>query len=116
MATGLGAAVSEGDLVDFTQVDARPQALTETKVVLPRTALMTRATVDGYVILSALVNEKGGVDQVTVLRGLSPPRQGVEEACVEAVRQNRYKPAMKDGKRVKTWITVSLHIVIKVAP
>lgn len=115
-APGLRTTVAEGDLVDFTQVDARPQALTETKVVLPRTALMTRAPVDGYVILSALVNEKGSVDQVTVLRGLSPPKPGVEEACVDAVKQNRYKPAMKDGKRVKTWISVSMHIVIKAAP
>ena len=58
----------------------------------------------GYVILKALVNEKGGVDEVTVLRGLSPPRPGVEAACIEAVKQNRYKPAMKNGQKVKTWI------------
>jgi TonB family protein len=115
MAAGLGAEVSEGDLVDFTQVDTRPQLLTETKVVLPRAALITGVPVDGYVILSVLVNEKGGVNDVTVLRSLSPPRTGVDEACIQAVRQNRYKPAMKNGKRVKTWITVSMHIVIKAA-
>ena len=114
-APALGIAVAEGDLVDFTQVDTRPQALTETRVVLPRAALATRVPVDGYVILSALINEKGGVDEVTVLRSLSPPRPGVEEACVEAVKQNRYKPAMKNGQRVKTWMTVSMHIVIKAA-
>jgi TonB family protein len=114
-APGPSTAVAEGDLVDFTQVDTRPQALTETRVVLPRAVLTTRVPVDGYVILSALVNEKGGVDEVTVLRSLSPPRPGVEEACVEAVKQNRYKPAMKNGQRVKTWMTVNMHIVIKAA-
>jgi len=112
---GLGTGVAEGDLVDFTQVDAAPQALTEPKVVLPRVALVSRVPVTGNVILKALVNEKGGVDDVTVLRGFSPPRPGVNEACIRAVKQSRYKPAMKDGKRVKTWTTVTIQLRI-VAP
>jgi len=115
IATSPGTEVSEGDLVDFTEVDTRPQVLTEGTVVLPRAALMTRMPEDGYVILKALVNEKGGVDEVSVLRSLSPPRTGVDEACIEAVKQNRYKPALKNGQRVKTWVTVSIHIVIKAA-
>lgn len=112
MATGLGTGVAEGDLVDFTQVDAPPQVLTEARVVVPRAAAMPRASISGYVILQVLVNEKGGVDEVTVLRGFSPPRPGVDEACIEAVKQNRYKPAMKNEQRVKTWVTVTKQIII----
>ena len=112
MATGLGTGVAEGDLVDFTQVDAPPQVLTEARVVVPRAAAMPRASVSGYVILQVLINEKGGVDEVRVLRGFSPPRPGVDEACIDAVKQNRYKPAMKNGQRVKTWVTVTKQIII----
>jgi TonB family protein len=111
--TGLGSGVREGDLVDFTQVDVPPQNLVETKVTLPRTTMLTRSPVSGYVILRVLVNEKGGVDQAQVLRGLQPPRPEIDNACIEAARQNRYRPAMKDGKQVKTWITVTYHTVIQ---
>ncbi len=112
---GLGASVREGDLVDFTQVDAAPQVLTEGKVVVRSAAVLTRVPVSGFVILKVLVNEKGGVDDVVTLRSFSPSRPGVDEACIEAVRQNRYKPAMKNGQRVKTWITVTLQILIPAA-
>jgi TonB family protein len=112
MAGGLGASVREGDLVDFTKVDSPPQLLTESKVVVPRTAVVSRVPVSGYVILKVLVNDKGGVDDVEVLRPFAPARPGVDEACIEAVRQSRYKPAMKGGQRVKTWITVAKQIVI----
>ncbi len=111
--TGLGSGVREGDVVDFTQVDVQPQNLIETKVTLPRTVMLARSPISGYVILRALVNEKGGVDQAQVLRGLQPPRPEIDNACIEAAKQNRYRPATKDGKRVKTWITVTYHIVIQ---
>ncbi|MCJ7441232.1 MAG: TonB family protein, partial [Thermoanaerobaculaceae bacterium] len=104
-----GSGVVEGDLVDLTEVDVPPQTLVDTKVTLPRDA--ARAPLSGYVILRVLVNEKGGVDDVAVLRGFSPPRPGIDEACVNAVKQRRYKPAMKNGQRVKTWLTVKLNFI-----
>jgi TonB family protein len=109
---GVGIMVAEGDLVDSAQVDEPPQALAQPNVVLPRAALMTRVPITGSVTLRALVNEKGRVDEVKVMQGLPPPRLGVDEACVTAIKQNRYKPALKDGKHVKTWITVSIQIRI----
>ena len=110
---GLGSGVRAGDLVDFAQVDVPPRNLVETKVTLPRNMVFSRAPVDGYVILKVLVDEKGGVDEAQVLRGLQPPRPDIVNACIEAAKRNRYRPAMKDGKPVKTWITVTYHIVIK---
>ncbi|MDD5562077.1 MAG: TonB family protein [Thermoanaerobaculaceae bacterium] len=113
--TGLGSGVREGDLVDFTQVDVQPQSLVEAKVTVPRIAMLTRSVVSGYVILRVLVNEKGGVDDVQVLRPFQPARPEIDKACIEAVKQNRYRPAMKDGHQVKTWITVTKQIVIQPA-
>jgi TonB family protein len=98
--------VHEGDLVDAAEVDVPPQTLVETKVELP--LALARTPLSGYVILDVLVNEKGGVDDVKMVHAFAPPAPAVDRACIEAVKKNRYKPAMKGGKAVKTWMTVRM--------
>jgi len=110
VASTSGGAVHEGDLVDFGDLDTPPQKLVEGKVTLPRSATGFRSLAPESVILQALVNEKGAVDQVRVVRGFSMKRLGIDEACEDALKQYRYKPAMKNGVRVKTWITISFKI------
>ena len=46
------------------------------------------------------------VDEVRVLRG--EPRFGMNDAAVRAMKSARFAPAMKDGKRVKTWLLQSI--------
>jgi TonB family protein len=108
-AVGLGGLVQEGDLVEFTRVDTPPEVLVEERPALSRT-IAPIGQARGVVILSALVNEKGTVDDVRVLRRFPVSRYGVDEACVEAVKRYRFKPALKDGKRVKTWTTVTIPV------
>ena len=104
-----GAAVQEGDYVDFTQLDTQPEILTRENVVLPRT-VQRMGQGSGTVIVKALVNHRGVVEQVEVLRGFPITRYGIDEACVEAVKKYRFKPATKNGVRVKTHTTVTLPI------
>ncbi|MBZ5588077.1 MAG: TonB family protein [Acidobacteriia bacterium] len=111
--TGLGAGVKLGDLVDFSQVDRQPQVLMEGNISLQRVPGTLRSPVEGTVILSALVNEKGGVDDVKILRSFPDSTLGVDEACVQAVRKYRFRPAMKDGVKVKTWYTVTVPVVVR---
>ncbi len=109
-AIGLGpATVREGDYVDFTQLDTQPEVLVKENVVLPRT-VQRLGQGSGTVILKALVNHQGMVEQVEVLRGFPVPRYGIDEACMEAVKKYRFKPATKNGVRVKTHTTVTLPI------
>ncbi len=109
-ATGAAAGeVHEGDYVEFSEVDVAPQELTKVAPVLPRSAQMARSG-KGVVILSALVNDKGGVEKVDVLRGFPIQRLGVDEACAAAVTQYRYRPATKGGVRVKTRVTVTMQV------
>jgi TonB family protein len=103
---GPESSVHEGDLVDAAEVDVPPQTLVETKVELP--LALARTPLSGYVILDVLVNEKGGVDDVKVVHAFAPPAPAVDRACIEAVKKNRYKPAMKGGKAVKTWMMVRM--------
>ena len=109
-APAAGSGVHEGDVVEFSQLDSPPQKLVDAKVVLPRTAGGAPNLVPETVILQALVNEKGAVEQVRVVHGFSVKRLGIDEACEDALKQYRYKPATKDGVRVKTWLTISFKI------
>lgn len=108
-----GGAVAENDFVKPELVDSQPQVLQEAKVVLPRSAAMVRQNISGPVILRALVNAKGSVEEVTVLRPFPGSVAGVDDACVEAVRQYRFKPATKGGVKVKTYSTVTIPITLK---
>jgi TonB family protein len=94
--------VREGDLVDITTVDSPPQALSTPRAVYP--PLAARQRVGGIVVLNVLVDERGAVQDVKVLRGVKPDL-GLDEAAQNAVRQWRYKPATKNGVRVKVWTT-----------
>ncbi len=93
-------AVKEGDLVDLPDVWPEP-------IVMPKPAyppLAARQRQGGTVILSVLVDENGVVRDVKVLRGVKPDL-GLDAAAVAAVKNWRYKPATKDGVKVKTWFT-----------
>jgi periplasmic protein TonB len=91
-------AVREGDVVDINDVDAVPRALTSIRPQYPPIA--ARQRVEGTVLLTALISETGQILDVKVLRGVG---YGLDEAAVRAMRSARFSPAMKDGKRVKTW-------------
>jgi TonB family protein len=65
--------------------------------VYPEEAL--RAGVEGLVVLEAIVDERGRVGHdIKVLRRLG---HGCDEAAVAAVRQWRFRPAIRDGKPIK---------------
>ncbi|MFZ5786493.1 MAG: TonB family protein [Acidobacteriota bacterium] len=97
--------VREGDLVEAGDLDTPPEPLSIVKAAYP--PLAARQRVGGIVILRALVNENGGVDEVVVLRGIRPDL-GLDRAAADALRRWRFKPATKNGVRVKVWHTQSI--------
>jgi TonB family protein len=62
----------------------------------------------GVVVVSAQVSETGKVLQARVLRGLNPDL-GLNAAAVDAVRSLNFRPATKDGVRVKTYTTIAVN-------
>lgn len=58
--------------------------------------------VEGVVVVSVLVDENGQVQEV---RMAEPIRQkvGLNEAALASARSARFRPATKDGTRVKMW-------------
>ena len=64
-----------------------------------------RVRVNGDVQAEALVGIDGRVEEVRILEG-SHSGVGFEDATEEAVLQWRYKPATKNGVRVRMWVQI----------
>jgi TonB family protein len=99
------AAITENSYVDPSDVDSLPSVLKDQPVVWPRMALHSRRR--GVIIVQAMVNAEGKVDDVKVLRA-DTDGFGIPQAAMDAVRKYQFKPATKDGVKVKTTATVTI--------
>jgi len=96
----------EGDLVPVGTEGLTPPRMTrQGPVSYPPVARAQR--VQGTVIMSVLVSETGQVMDVKVIRGVSMP-VGINEAAVQTMRRSTFSPGMKDGVRVKSYVTVPI--------
>jgi protein TonB len=68
-----------------------------------------KAKFSGNVSVYCIVDENGTTSHVKVARGVG---MGLDEKAVEAVRQYRFKPAMKDGKPVKVEVYIDVNFQI----
>ena len=93
-------AIKEGDVVNFDELDERPQVISRPQLRYPILAM--RQKVETSLILTVLISETGNVLDVKLLKG--DPRFGFNDEATRLLRSTRFRPAMKDGKRVKTWI------------
>jgi TonB family protein len=69
-----------------------------------------RNRVEGVVIMRVLVGADGSVKQVKITHGLP---DGLDEQAVQATYEMRFKPAMKDGKPVEFWLSMSIEFNLK---
>lgn len=58
--------------------------------------------IEGDVTVELLVNEAGYVENAWILAALGP--KSFEEASLEAVRQFRFRPPIRDGRPIPMWI------------
>lgn len=82
----------------------RPEKISGSTPPIPEEA--RQAGVSGVVVLEAVIDEQGNVQDVRVLKGLHP---ALDEAAVESLRTWRFKPAMMDGKPVKVYYTLTMN-------
>jgi TonB family C-terminal domain len=64
--------------------------------------------IEGKVYVLVMVNEKGGVDDVKVIRGIGA---GCDEAAIRAVKESKFNPGKSKGAPVK--VKLSLPISFK---
>lgn len=72
--------------------------------------LARKAGLEGKVFVMALINERGGVDDVKVVRGIGA---GCDEAAVEAVKKAKFTPGKQEGKNVKCKLSLSIVFKLK---
>lgn len=86
----------------------RPEPLYQPQ---PRyTEVARRANVQGVVVLQAIIDERGNVTDVKVLRGLP---MGLDQAALDAVRTWRYKPATLHGQPVKVYFNLTVNFQLQ---
>jgi protein TonB len=87
-----------------SEVDVRAQPTNDVALVYPWVEYKLR--VSGVVQLTLLINERGGLDKVTVIEARPP---GVfEDAALEAVNKLQFTPALKNGQPVKSRKTIDV--------
>lgn len=97
-----GALLGDGRDVTMTSdtVDQAPQPLRQVAMAYPAKA---RAKgVEGYVLLSILVDAEGRIERVKVLE--SSPGGTFDEVALQGIRRWEFKPAEYQGQRVKAWV------------
>ena len=84
-----------------------PRKTVDVAPIYPALARLTR--VDGVVILEAVIDARGAVESVRVLRSI----QLLDQAAVDAVRQWRFTPALLSGEAVPVVMTVTVKFTLQ---
>lgn len=92
-----------GDLVPLDQVDIQPVLIKRVDPKYPGTA--QALAIEGNVVINVMISEAGDVVEVVIVEGLPG---GLNEETAKAVRQWKYKPAVKDGVNVKVWKQITI--------
>ena len=106
---GLPPLPSEGPKVIFHGWEVDPKPLAPIHPVYP--AIAQAAGIEGTVRLNVLIDEKGRVRDVVVIKGV--PNTGLDEAAMRAIRDTRFKPAQQRDRPVAVWIEIPINFRLK---
>jgi protein TonB len=85
----------------------KPQRIASTTPIYPQIARISR--VEGVVVLEAVIDARGGVDSVRVLRSIPL----LDQAALDAVRQWRFTPARLNGVAIPVVMTVTVNFSLQ---
>jgi TonB family protein len=71
---------------------------------------LRHATIQGTVVLEAVIDEEGNVTNVRILKGLP---MGLDREAVNAAQQWKFKPALLANKPVKVYYTLTVNFMIQ---
>lgn len=86
----------------------RPEVVVRTEPRYPE--LARRARVEGMVVIRAVIDERGNVTDVQLLRGQP---MGLDQAAMDAVRTWRFRPATLHGKPVKVYFNLTVNFTLQ---
>lgn len=97
----------EEPIVPFYALSDKPVEIKHVVPVYPE--LAKKAGIEGTVVVKVLVNTKGDVEKVEVLK--SHPL--LDEAAIEAAKQFKFKPGKQRDKFVKVWVSIPFNFKLK---
>jgi protein TonB len=95
------------DTFDVTELEKRPEAVSQVAPAYPRA--LHKAKIEGQVTLVFVLNEEGRVEDPRVENSTRPE---FEVPALEAIRKWRFKPGMKEGQPVRTFIRIPMKFQI----
>jgi TonB family protein len=104
----------EAEAHDFTyypqeQLDEPPHLLGDIQRVYPPRA--RSAGIEGYVTLSLLINERGEIDEMHVVR--AQPAGFFEQSALDMLRGQRYTPAIKQSRAIRSSWQETVHFKLQ---
>ncbi len=108
MAMGLASLGGDGagtglDAFDVADLEKRPEAVSQVAPVYP--AALRKARIEGSVTLVFLLNEGGTVEDPRVE---TSTHSEFEKPALDAVRRWKFRPGMREGKAVKTFMRLPM--------
>ncbi|MCB1053979.1 MAG: TonB family protein [Acidobacteria bacterium] len=90
-----------GDVQAPVKLDAPPPQYTE---------IARKARIQGVVIVQAIINKEGTVENVKVLKGLP---MGLDQSAIDAIKRWRFKPATLNGKPVTVYYNLTVNFTLQ---
>lgn len=88
---------------DVSELEKKPEALSQVAPAYP--AELRKAKIEGLVTLVFILNENGRVEEPRVENSSRPE---FEKPALEAIRKWRFRPGMKDGQAVRTYVRIPM--------
>jgi len=95
------------DAFDVSELEKKPEAVSQVAPAYP--AELRKAKIDGSVTLAFVLSEEGRVEEPRVENSSRPE---FEKPALEAIRKWRFKPGLKDGQPVRTYIRIPMRFRI----
>lgn len=97
----------EEPIVEFYALSEKPEVIKRVEPVYPD--LARKAGIEGMVVVKVLINTKGDVEKVEVVK--SHPM--LDDAAVAAAKQFKFKPGKQRDRYVKVWMTIPFTFKLK---
>jgi TonB family protein len=97
-----GQAIAD-EAFDVSELEKRPEAVSQVAPVYP--AELRKAKIEGSVTLAFLLNESGRVEDARVENSSRPE---FEKPALDAIRRWRFRPGMKSGQPVRTYMRIPI--------
>ncbi len=93
----------QDETFDVSELEKRPEPVSQAAPAYP--AELRKAKIEGLVTLVFVLNEDGRVEEPRVENSSRPE---FEKPALEAIRKWRFRPGVKDGQAVRTYVRIPM--------